>query len=62
MPPCFDARLLERVLGVLEYTEHPVRIGAELARQRLDELAKCSLIAPFRRRDERPFTFFADDR
>jgi hypothetical protein len=46
----------------LKCAEHPVRIGAELARQRLDELAKCSLVASFRRRDERPFTFFADDR
>jgi hypothetical protein len=31
MPPCFDARLLERVFGVLKCAEHPVRVGAKLA-------------------------------
>jgi hypothetical protein len=62
VPPGFDARLLERVFGVLKRAEHPVREGAKLARQWLDELAKSGLVASFSRLDERTFTFFANDR
>ena len=52
----------ERVFGVLKCAEHPVGVGAKLARQRLDELAKSGLVASFCCLDERTFTFFAKDR
>ena len=62
MPPRLEARLLERVLGVLVAAEHPVRVRRELAAQGLDERTERGLVAAFRGVDERLFGFFEHDR
>ncbi len=62
MPPRLEARLLERVLGVLVAAEHAVRVHRELAGQGLDEPTERGLASALRGVDERLFGFFERDR